>query len=82
MFSFLDGQPSVPVFDKTLQIKQMNVLEALDLLIARTDKGRRGPCSWILCVSGYICLMTIVSHLEGLYVHEICDFFSEVVFTR
>lgn len=26
------------VFDKTLQIKQMNVLEALDLLIARTDK--------------------------------------------
>uniref|UniRef100_A0A8C3VBA0 GTPase-activating Rap/Ran-GAP domain-like protein 3 n=1 Tax=Catharus ustulatus TaxID=91951 RepID=A0A8C3VBA0_CATUS len=35
-----DGQPSVPVFDKTLQIKQMNVLEALDLLIARTDKGK------------------------------------------
>uniref|UniRef100_A0A803VUM3 GTPase-activating Rap/Ran-GAP domain-like protein 3 n=1 Tax=Ficedula albicollis TaxID=59894 RepID=A0A803VUM3_FICAL len=34
-----DGRPSVPVFDKTLQIKQMNVLEALDLLIARTDKG-------------------------------------------
>ncbi|NXF55302.1 GARL3 protein, partial [Oceanites oceanicus] len=35
-----DGQPSVQVFDKTLQIKQMHVLEALDLLIARTDKGR------------------------------------------
>uniref|UniRef100_A0A8C3H0Q9 GTPase activating Rap/RanGAP domain like 3 n=1 Tax=Corvus moneduloides TaxID=1196302 RepID=A0A8C3H0Q9_CORMO len=35
-----DGQPSVQVFDKTLQIKQMNVLEALDLLIARTDKGK------------------------------------------
>ncbi|XP_056360956.1 GTPase-activating Rap/Ran-GAP domain-like protein 3 isoform X2 [Oenanthe melanoleuca] len=34
-----DGRPSVPVFDKTLQIKQMNVLEALDILIARTDKG-------------------------------------------
>ncbi|XP_035411008.1 GTPase-activating Rap/Ran-GAP domain-like protein 3 isoform X41 [Cygnus atratus] len=34
-----DGQPSVQVFDKTLQIKQMHVLEALDLLIARTDKG-------------------------------------------
>ncbi|NXU53089.1 GARL3 protein, partial [Turnix velox] len=36
-----DGQPSVQVFDKTLQIKQMHVLEALDLLIARTDKGRK-----------------------------------------
>ncbi|NXD39549.1 GARL3 protein, partial [Copsychus sechellarum] len=35
-----DGRPSIPVFDKTLQIKQMNVLEALDLLIARTDKGK------------------------------------------
>uniref|UniRef100_A0A8C3K9I4 CNH domain-containing protein n=1 Tax=Calidris pygmaea TaxID=425635 RepID=A0A8C3K9I4_9CHAR len=35
-----DGQPSVQVFDKTLQIKQMHVLEALDLLIARTDKGK------------------------------------------
>ncbi|XP_035197735.1 GTPase-activating Rap/Ran-GAP domain-like protein 3 isoform X12 [Oxyura jamaicensis] len=34
-----DGQPSVQVFDKTLQIKQMHVLEALDLLIVRTDKG-------------------------------------------
>lgn len=46
--SFLDGQPSVQVFDKTLQIKQMHVLETLDLLIARTDKGRRGHCSLIL----------------------------------
>uniref|UniRef100_A0A8C0FFV4 GTPase-activating Rap/Ran-GAP domain-like protein 3 n=1 Tax=Bubo bubo TaxID=30461 RepID=A0A8C0FFV4_BUBBB len=35
-----DGQPSVQVFDKTLQIKQMHVLEALNLLIARTDKGK------------------------------------------
>ncbi|NWU46893.1 GARL3 protein, partial [Dromas ardeola] len=35
-----DDQPSVQVFDKTLQIKQMHVLEALDLLIARTDKGK------------------------------------------
>ncbi|XP_053940327.1 GTPase-activating Rap/Ran-GAP domain-like protein 3 isoform X1 [Cuculus canorus] len=35
-----DGQSSVQVFDKTLQIKQMHVLEALDLLIARTDKGK------------------------------------------
>ncbi|XP_064324470.1 GTPase-activating Rap/Ran-GAP domain-like protein 3 isoform X6 [Phalacrocorax carbo] len=35
-----DGQPSVQVFDKTLQVKQMHVLEALDLLIARTDKGK------------------------------------------
>ncbi|NWU98044.1 GARL3 protein, partial [Upupa epops] len=35
-----DGQRSVQVFDKTLQIKQMHVLETLDLLIARTDKGK------------------------------------------
>ncbi|XP_061459772.1 GTPase-activating Rap/Ran-GAP domain-like protein 3 isoform X3 [Rhineura floridana] len=35
-----DGQPSIPVFDKTLQIKQMHVLETLDLLIARADKGK------------------------------------------
>ncbi|XP_057238907.1 GTPase-activating Rap/Ran-GAP domain-like protein 3 isoform X3 [Malurus melanocephalus] len=35
-----EGQPSVQVFDKTLQIKQMHVLETLDLLIARTDKGK------------------------------------------
>ncbi|XP_069729542.1 GTPase-activating Rap/Ran-GAP domain-like protein 3 isoform X1 [Phaenicophaeus curvirostris] len=35
-----DGQSSVQVFDKTLQVKQMHVLEALDLLIARTDKGK------------------------------------------
>ncbi|XP_032060148.1 LOW QUALITY PROTEIN: GTPase-activating Rap/Ran-GAP domain-like protein 3 [Aythya fuligula] len=35
-----DDQPSVQVFDKTLQIKQMHVLEALDLLIARTDEGK------------------------------------------
>ncbi|NXF05879.1 GARL3 protein, partial [Smithornis capensis] len=35
-----DDQSSVQVFDKTLQIKQMHVLEALDLLIARTDKGK------------------------------------------
>ncbi|XP_052525378.1 GTPase-activating Rap/Ran-GAP domain-like protein 3 isoform X10 [Tympanuchus pallidicinctus] len=35
-----DGQTAVQVFDKTLQIKQMHVLEALDYLIARTDKGK------------------------------------------
>ncbi|OXB67052.1 hypothetical protein ASZ78_005625 [Callipepla squamata] len=34
-----DGQSTIQVFDKTLQIKQMHVLEALDYLIARTDKG-------------------------------------------
>ncbi|KAJ6654633.1 hypothetical protein lerEdw1_006786 [Lerista edwardsae] len=35
-----DGQPSVPVFDKTLQVKQMHVLETLDLLLMRADKGK------------------------------------------
>uniref|UniRef100_A0A8C0CE65 GTPase-activating Rap/Ran-GAP domain-like protein 3 n=1 Tax=Balaenoptera musculus TaxID=9771 RepID=A0A8C0CE65_BALMU len=34
-----DDLPSVPVFDKTLPVKQMHVLEALDLLIFRADKG-------------------------------------------
>uniref|UniRef100_A0A8C5R813 GTPase-activating Rap/Ran-GAP domain-like protein 3 n=1 Tax=Leptobrachium leishanense TaxID=445787 RepID=A0A8C5R813_9ANUR len=35
-----DGQPSIPVFDKTLQVKQIHMLENLDLLIARADKGK------------------------------------------
>ncbi|KAG9468625.1 hypothetical protein GDO78_022304, partial [Eleutherodactylus coqui] len=35
-----DGQPAIPVFDKSLQIKQMHVLEPLDLLITRADKGK------------------------------------------
>ncbi|XP_074067638.1 GTPase-activating Rap/Ran-GAP domain-like protein 3 isoform X3 [Macrotis lagotis] len=35
-----DGQPIVPVFDKTLQVKQIHVLESLDLLITRADKGK------------------------------------------
>lgn len=40
MTSFLtDGQPEIAVFDKTLQIKQMHVLEMLDLLLTRVDKG-------------------------------------------
>lgn len=34
-----DDLPSVPVFDKTLPVKQMHVLETLDLLILRADKG-------------------------------------------
>ncbi|PIO39362.1 hypothetical protein AB205_0066980, partial [Aquarana catesbeiana] len=34
-----DGQPEIAVFDKTLQIKQMHVLEMLDLLLTRVDKG-------------------------------------------
>ncbi|XP_053551903.1 GTPase-activating Rap/Ran-GAP domain-like protein 3, partial [Bombina bombina] len=35
-----EGQPSIPVFDKSLQIKQIHVLENLDLLITRADKGK------------------------------------------
>ncbi|CAJ0952417.1 unnamed protein product [Ranitomeya imitator] len=35
-----DGQPAVPVFDRSLQIRQMHVLESLDLLITRADKGK------------------------------------------
>lgn len=38
-FPFPDDLPSVPVFDKTLPVKQMHVLETLDLLILRADKG-------------------------------------------
>uniref|UniRef100_A0A8C6XTD9 GTPase activating Rap/RanGAP domain like 3 n=1 Tax=Naja naja TaxID=35670 RepID=A0A8C6XTD9_NAJNA len=40
VFLLDDGQPPIPVFDKTLQIKQMHVLETLDLLITRADKGK------------------------------------------
>ncbi|XP_043913822.1 GTPase-activating Rap/Ran-GAP domain-like protein 3 [Protopterus annectens] len=35
-----ENQPPVPVFDKTLSVKQMHVLEAQDLLITRVDKGK------------------------------------------
>nr|KAF6314574.1 GTPase activating Rap/RanGAP domain like 3 [Myotis myotis] len=37
----VDGDlPAVPVFDRTLPVKQMHVLEALDLLILRADRGK------------------------------------------
>ncbi|MGH0151348.1 UNVERIFIED_CONTAM: hypothetical protein FKN15_020380 [Acipenser sinensis] len=40
-FVFVEGQaPPVQVFDKTMAVKQMHVLEAQDLLITRTDKGK------------------------------------------
>ncbi|KAG8512798.1 LOW QUALITY PROTEIN: GTPase-activating Rap/Ran-GAP domain-like protein 3, partial [Galemys pyrenaicus] len=35
-----DDLPSAPVFDRTLPVKQMHVLEALDLLLLRADKGK------------------------------------------
>ncbi|XP_019584162.2 GTPase-activating Rap/Ran-GAP domain-like protein 3 isoform X4 [Rhinolophus sinicus] len=35
-----DDLPSVPVFDRTVPVKQMHVLETLDLLILRADKGK------------------------------------------
>lgn len=35
--------PPVQVFDKTMVVKQMHVLEPQDLLITRADKGRRRP---------------------------------------
>ncbi|XP_044160386.1 LOW QUALITY PROTEIN: contactin-associated protein-like 5 [Bufo gargarizans] len=35
-----DGQPAIPIFDRSLQIRQMHVLEPLDLLITRADKGK------------------------------------------
>lgn len=44
-FSVADDLPSVPVFDRTLPVKQMHVLEALDLLILRADKGGTRPPS-------------------------------------
>ncbi|XP_051967232.1 GTPase-activating Rap/Ran-GAP domain-like protein 3 isoform X3 [Xyrauchen texanus] len=42
LFSNADSPtlPPVQVFDKTLSIKQMHVLEPQDLLIARADKGK------------------------------------------
>lgn len=40
--------PPVQVFDKTLTVKQMHVLEPQDLLIARADKGK------IMCL--FLCL--------------------------
>lgn len=39
MFPFPGDLPAVPVFDRTVPVKQMHVLEALDLLILRADRG-------------------------------------------
>lgn len=36
--------PPVQVFDKTLTVKQLHVLEPQDLLIARADKGKIWVC--------------------------------------
>nr|XP_021502305.1 GTPase-activating Rap/Ran-GAP domain-like protein 3 [Meriones unguiculatus] len=35
-----DDLPAVPVFDRTLPVKQIHVLETLDLLVLRADKGK------------------------------------------
>lgn len=44
---FADDLPAVPVFDRTLPVKQMHVLEALDLLVLRADKGGAlGVVAW------------------------------------
>lgn len=37
--------PPVQVFDKTMVVKQVHVLEPQDLLITRADKGTPSPCS-------------------------------------
>lgn len=37
--SLPDDLPPVPVFDRSLPVKQMHVLETLDLLVLRADKG-------------------------------------------
>lgn len=42
-FPFAGDLPSVPVFDRTLPVKQMHVLETLDLLVLRADKGGTPP---------------------------------------
>ncbi|XP_078082550.1 GTPase-activating Rap/Ran-GAP domain-like protein 3 isoform X7 [Mustelus asterias] len=35
-----EGQTPVPVFDRTLPVKQMDILETQDLLFTRADKGK------------------------------------------
>ncbi|XP_042193199.1 GTPase-activating Rap/Ran-GAP domain-like protein 3 [Callorhinchus milii] len=35
-----EGQTSVPVFDRSLPVKQVDVLETQDLLLTRADKGK------------------------------------------
>lgn len=42
-FSETPALPPVQVFDKTMVVKQMHVLEPQDLLITRADKGRLRP---------------------------------------
>lgn len=35
-----EGQTPVPVFDRTLSVKQMDILETQDLFLSRVDKGK------------------------------------------
>ncbi|XP_078282144.1 GTPase-activating Rap/Ran-GAP domain-like protein 3 isoform X2 [Rhinoraja longicauda] len=35
-----EGQTPVPVFDRTLPVKQMDILETQDLFVSRADKGK------------------------------------------
>uniref|UniRef100_A0A803TF93 GTPase activating Rap/RanGAP domain like 3 n=1 Tax=Anolis carolinensis TaxID=28377 RepID=A0A803TF93_ANOCA len=61
-----DGQPSTPVFDKTLQVRQMHILETLDLLIARADKGKD---SRLLVFR----LSAVQKGIEGKQIKSKCD---------
>lgn len=51
MFCVAETQaiPPVQVFDKTMVVKQMHVLEPQDLLITRTDKGTNPYSSFLFC---------------------------------
>lgn len=42
-FAETQAVPPVQVFDKTMAVKQMHVLEPQDLLITRADKGTNPP---------------------------------------
>jgi len=45
--------PPVQVFDKTLTVKQLHVLEPQDLLVARADKGKICVCFYIYMSNKY-----------------------------
>ena len=61
-----EGQPPRPIFDKTVSVKQLSVVEVHGLLILRVDKGQ----SDCLSVGLFICLSVSVC----LYVSALASF--------
>lgn len=72
-FPLPDDLPPVPVFDRSLPVKQVHVLETLDLLVLRADKGgipfrvgalrdQKGPTLCSRCAGGLRGQLLLLGH--------------------